>query len=117
MEVTRRELLARRVFPLKASKNYLYSMANENSEYPRISFIIQHPSRDLDSENYTGARIYTRGAVHSLDNIVPSQAVRACVGIPAYIIKMVGAAFNDGHYRVELLIGETEYKFYRKPKK
>lgn len=74
---------------------------------PGITFIIQHPSPDLDNEAYEGNKFYTRGAVHDLSD--------ARSFVPERVISFLKNSFEAGWYRAEILDGETLYKFYRKP--
>lgn len=76
---------------------------------PGISFVIQEPSADLDTPEYEGNKMYIRGAVHSMDDLTPSNI------FPARVLEYVSKVFDDDNYRAEILEGRTMFKFYRKP--
>lgn len=80
------------------------------SNKPTISFIIQRPSPDLDTEDYNGPKYYIRGAVHNVQNLL-------CEGfkVPTRIIKFLQQSFDDGNFRAEILDGDILYKVYRQP--
>jgi len=80
---------------------------------PGISFIIQTPSPDLDVDSYEGNKVYIRGAVHSLDDAEDMNILGSVV--PYEVLQLVRNAFNSERYRAEILLGETLFKFYRKP--
>lgn len=80
---------------------------------PGISFIIQTPSPDLDSEEYEGNKIYIRGAVHGLDT--PEDMAILGPVVPYEVLKLIRTLFNSERYRAEILAGDTLFKFYKKP--
>ena len=78
-------------------------------DHPRISFIIQMPTPDLDNDNWREPKVYCRGVVHDLNEIAIT-----CF-IPAQVMKLVKEAFSEGHRRAEILVGVAQYKFYNQP--
>jgi hypothetical protein len=78
-------------------------------DHPRISYIIQMPTPDLDNNEWREAKLYCRGVVHELHEISYNCHV------PDEVMKMVKESFRVGHRRAEILIGATSYKFYNQP--
>jgi hypothetical protein len=84
------------------------------------SLFIKHPSPDIELERAAGkaepgetfnATIAVR-ELQALDQI--GFTVDGVPLMPAYVVDLLKNAIEAGHYRVELLIGSTEYKLYRK---
>jgi len=78
------------------------------------AFGIPGKNQMLDEVGHEVANI-TIAAV-DLDYIHPIGMINGEEVLPIWVIELLKAAVEAGHYRVELLVGRTEYKLYRKYK-
>lgn len=83
------------------------------------SLFIKHPSPDIlakrEARQESGEVFNAEIAVKNISDITSiGFTVDGVPLMPTYIVELLVAAIEEGHYRVELLVGETEYKLYRK---
>lgn len=85
------------------------------------SLFIKHPSPDIvakrDASNESGETFNATIAIKEIKDITSiGFTVDGAPLMPPYIVDLLVKAIEAGHYRVELLVGITEYKLYRKPR-
>lgn len=102
----------------------MYNQTKNDMPQVRFSLLIKHPSPDLqnDPEYMRGREIFN--STMALDELSLAKLSEKIGGIaqvngiailPAFISEFLLTSWRSGAHRVELLIGETEYKMYVKP--
>jgi hypothetical protein len=77
------------------------------------SLFIKKPSPDIKAEGHE--QFHATIAIKNIDALGEiGFNVDGVPLMPAFVVTFFRLAILAGHYRVELLLGETEYKLYRK---